>query len=125
MDRICPTNCPTVSRMEDKRLTRDIARVVRGILAERKMTVTQFSALMGEPNSNVSRWVSGAGPFNTDKLEAMAEALGMSVPDLVALALERRATAAERQDLRAAMERKRQEPPDNSPGQAHPATGSD
>jgi transcriptional regulator with XRE-family HTH domain len=95
-------------------LSKDIAKVVRGLLAERRITVQEFAAKMGEPNSSVARWINGGGTFKTDKLDDMADALGMETADLVMLAISKRqagglsaATEAEREDLRNAIDRVR------------------
>lgn len=91
-----------------KSLSKDVARVIRGILAERQMTVQQFAARMGEPNSSVARWVNGSGTFKTDKLDAMADALDMDTAELVLRAVAKRGTTpAEQEDLRRAIDRVR------------------
>lgn len=78
----------------DKGLSGDIAKVVRGILAERQMTVKEFAAVMGQPNSSVSRWINQGGSFKTDVLDDIAEALDMDTLDLVQLALAKRRSDA-------------------------------
>jgi transcriptional regulator with XRE-family HTH domain len=95
-------------------LSKDIAKVVRGLLAERRITVQEFAATMGEPNSSVARWINGGGTFKTDKLDDMADALGMETADLVMLAISKRqagglsgASEAEQEDLKRRMEAKR------------------
>ena len=92
--------------MSTRRLSNDIARVVRGLLAERRVTVQEFAATIGHPNSSVARWINQGGKFNTDVLEDIAEGLSMDVADLVQLARITRSTSdAERADLLRAVER--------------------
>lgn len=79
--------------MTDQRLSTDIARVIRGILAERKIHLNEFADQMGEPKSSVYRWINDGGTFKTDKLDDMAEALGMTTLELVERALRARREA--------------------------------
>lgn len=74
-------------------LSADIARVIRGMLAERQIHINEFAEKMGEPKTSVYRWINGGGTFKTDKLDAMAAALGMDPLDLVKRALETRESA--------------------------------
>lgn len=92
--------------MSTSRLSKDIARVVRGLLAERRVTVQEFAATIGHPNSSVARWINQGGKFNTDILEDIATGLGLDPADLVMLArATSRVTDAERADLLRAVER--------------------
>lgn len=71
-------------------MSADVARVVRGILAERKVNTKDFARMAGIPASSVDRWLWRGGTFSVDSLEAMADALGMTSIDLMRLALGKR-----------------------------------
>lgn len=94
------------------RLSADIASVIRGLLAERKIKGIEFSERIGLPNATVNRWLNG-GKFDTDALEAMADELGMDAGELVSMAVRRRAerhlrsiSTDEKADLQQARERR-------------------
>lgn len=72
-----------------RRLSTDVARVIRGLLAERQITTKDFAAAIGLPNSTVDRWLKG-GKMSTDALDPLAQGLNLSVEQLVALALAKR-----------------------------------
>jgi transcriptional regulator with XRE-family HTH domain len=76
--------------MSTRELSKDVARVIRGILAERRVTVQDFAAQVGQPYSSVARWVNQGGSFKMDRLDDMADALGMDAAELVLLALRTR-----------------------------------
>lgn len=83
--------------MSTRKLSKDIARVVRGLLAERRVTVQEFADSIGQPKTTVYRWINESGVSNTDGIDPIAEGLshlegldGMDAAELVLLALRAR-----------------------------------
>ena len=69
------------------KLSQGVASVVRGLLAERRITVQEFAVSIGLPKSSVYRWVNQDGTFDVNKLEAIAAGLGIDQLELIRLAL--------------------------------------
>jgi transcriptional regulator with XRE-family HTH domain len=105
---------------DDAALVASLAAEIKSERAYRSMTQEEVWTRAGISSATYKKIENGkAGASRSfTHIWAIAQALGTSANELI-----RR--AEEREDLRRAIERKRQEPPDNSPGQAHPATGSD
>jgi transcriptional regulator with XRE-family HTH domain len=121
---------------DDAALVASLAAEIKSERAYRSMTQEEVWTRAGISSATYKKIENGkAGASRSfTHIWAIAQALGTSANELIRRAEDGMPLFAadlaevsdeEREDLRRAIERKRQEPPDNSPGQAHPATGSD
>lgn len=65
------------------RLREHVAEEIRVLLARRKMSATQLARLTGLKQSSLSRRMTGETAFDMDDLELIADALGITVTDLM------------------------------------------
>ena len=66
--------------------TQRVAAELRAEAARKQVTQMAVAASVGRPQTTVSRWLSGTTPLTVDAIEALCEALGISVGDLIARA---------------------------------------
>lgn len=66
-------------------LSARVARRARGLAAENGLSQAAIAAALGTSQQNVSRRMSGQIAFTLDELEALAGALGTSLPYLLGL----------------------------------------
>ena len=67
----------------DRRLRATVAEEIRVLLARRRMSGVQLAEAIGRSQAYVSRRLNGATAFDVDDLERIAEALGVTVLDLI------------------------------------------
>lgn len=63
----------------------DIKKSLRVALAQRNMTQTELAELLEVTPQMVSRWISSEADLNVKTVGRIAEVLGLSVSELVAL----------------------------------------
>ena len=100
--------------MSTRNLSKDVSRVVRGLLAERRVTVQEFAGSIGLPNTTVARWINQRGISDTDGLETVAAGLSkldglehIDVPELLRLAILSRPQGHDPDGIVAAIDRVR------------------
>ena len=89
-----------------------LSQLIRAVRERRRLSQAQLAALCSPPRAqaNVATWESGTRPLSEATLETVAQALGLSVRELLAEGL--RATKPSPQGPRAA---KPEEPPPGNP----------
>lgn len=65
-------------------LAQSIAAEIRAELGRQQKSRRWLAEQIGQSHVTVSRWVNGDGPVSLDSLDAMCQALGLSVADLLA-----------------------------------------
>lgn len=65
-----------------------VAEEVRAAQGRQRVTGRELARRVGEPNTTVARWLRGDTPMGVDELDAVADALGVEVSDLIAAAKE-------------------------------------
>lgn len=104
-------------------LSKDIARVVRGILAEREINGVQFAETIGHPNSTVNRWLKG-GAISSDAIEDIAAGLGWDPVELIRTAIRTRPQGDDPGGLGAAIDRIRPDRGGNPTKRTRSETGT-
>lgn len=70
-----------------------IAAEIRAELARQQQSKRWLAEQIGEPHVTVTRWVNGDGPMSFDSMDAICEALGVSVVDILRRAEESKGDA--------------------------------
>jgi transcriptional regulator with XRE-family HTH domain len=70
-----------------------IAAEIRAELGRQHLTKRGLADMLGEPHVTVTRWVNGDGPMSFDSMDAICEALGVSVVDILRRAEESKGDA--------------------------------
>jgi DNA-binding Xre family transcriptional regulator len=65
-----------------------IAAEIRAELGRQHLSKRWLAEQIGQPHVTVTRWVNGDGPLSLDWMDAICEALGVSVVDVLARAVE-------------------------------------
>ena len=65
-----------------------IAAELRAEMARQKMSGRALADAIGANHATVARWINGDGPLSLDWMDAICEALGVSVVDVLARAVE-------------------------------------
>jgi transcriptional regulator with XRE-family HTH domain len=69
--------------MADDTLWSRVAAEIRAEMARRRITQMDVAREIGKPQTTVSRWISGTTKLDLEQLELLAQALHVSVPELV------------------------------------------
>lgn len=72
--------------METSGLTQEIAKIIRGKMAEENLTQAWLGAVIGRHQTTAGAMMKGRKAMNTDELYLACEALGLVVRDVVQLA---------------------------------------
>lgn len=70
-----------------------IAAEIRAELGRQHQSKRWLAEQIGEPHVTVTRWVNGDGPMSFDSMDAICEALGVSVVDILRRATENKSDA--------------------------------
>ncbi len=72
------------SKGEPTKLTEEIAKTIRGELARQQMTKTELAKTVGISLPQISKLTAGLKRFDIEDLDAICEALGLNLREVVA-----------------------------------------